>query len=266
MIFDSHAHYDDKAYDNDRHEIIMKARDEGVGLIMNIGSMVETSRRAVEIAKEYDFIYASTGVHPHYAEKLTDKDIDALASLASNPENSKKVKAIGEIGLDYHYDNSPRELQRKWFIRQLDMAKQLKLPVIIHSRDSAKDTLDILKNENAAVNGGVMHCFSGSRETMEAVVKMGFHVAFGGVVTFKKAVNVVEAVKHIPDSSLLIETDCPYLAPVPFRGERNYSGHLKYVVEKIADIRGTTAEHIEEITWNNAKQLFNIGPVQQQFI
>lgn len=258
MIFDSHAHYDDDRYDEDREDVLRMIQEQGVGLIMNAGSTEQTSRAAIELSKAYDFIYSSVGIHPHFVEKITDADIDTLAALATDPKNIDRVKAVGEIGLDYFYDNSPRDIQKVRFAQQIDMARQLSLPIIIHSRDATQDTLEILKRENASVNGGVMHCFAGSRETMEIVVKMGFYVGFGGAVTFKNAHNAVESVRHISEESLLIETDCPYLAPVPHRGERNHSGYLKLIIDKIAEIRETTPEHIEEVTWNNAKNLFRV--------
>ena len=254
MIFDSHAHYDDSRFDEDRDEIIMKAHREGVGLILNVGAGLDTSQKAIELAEKYDFIYASAGMHPHDVESLQEKDMATLYKMAAH----EKVMAIGEIGLDYFYDNSPRELQKKWFIQQLDVARQTKLPIIIHSRDATSDMLEIMKKENVKNIGGVVHCFSGGSETMEEIVKMGFYISFGGTVTFKNAAKVIGSVKNIPEERLLIETDCPYLSPEPQRGKRNYSSFLKFVIAKIADVRGTTTEYIEELTCKNAIDLFKI--------
>ena len=254
MIFDSHTHYDDDRYNEDRDEIILRTQSEGVGLIMNVGACLDTSQSSIELAEKYSFIYASVGIHPHVVENIKDGDMEKLYEMSLH----EKVMAIGEIGLDYFYDNSPRELQKRWFIRQIDIAKQAHLPIIIHSRDATGDLLKILKSENAGSTGGVLHCFSGSKETMNEVLKFGFYVAFGGAVTFKNAVRIRDAVKSIPDDKILIETVCPYLSPEPYRGKRNYSTYLRYVIEKIAEIRGTTSEYIEELTFNNAAELFKI--------
>ena len=254
MIFDSHAHYDDSRFDEDRNEIIMKTYREGVGLILNVGAGLDTSQKAIELAEKYDFIYASAGVHPHDVESLQEEDMAILYKMAEH----EKVMAIGEIGLDYFYDNSPRELQRKWFVQQLDVARQTKLPIIIHSRDATSDMLEIMRNESVKSIGGVVHCFSGSTETMKEIVKMGFHISFGGAVTFKNAVKALDSVKNIPEERLLIETDCPYLSPEPHRGKRNYSSYLKFVITKIAEVRGTTPEYIEKLTCKNAIDLFKI--------
>ena len=254
MIFDTHAHYDDKRFNEDRDAVLQKVRDAGVGLILNAGSSMKSSERSVALAQKYTYIFASVGVHPHNAEHVTDDDINTLMQMAKTSPD--RVCAFGEIGLDYYYDHSPRDLQVKAFRKQIDAAKQLELPVIIHSRDATKETLDILRSENAGENGGVLHCFSGSPEVMHEVVRMGFYVSFGGVVTFKNAVKAIASVREIPIERLLIETDCPYLAPTPFRGERNDSSYLSYVIEKIADIRAVSPEEIETRTFQNGLDLF----------
>lgn len=254
MLFDTHAHLDDERFDNDRKQIIEQCRAEGIELILNAGSNMNTSQKAIDIARGYDFIYASAGVHPHDVKSMDKNTIDELSKLASN----KKVKAIGEIGLDYHYDFSPRDVQKQRFMEQIDLAKQLKLPIIVHDRESHGDIMDIFKRMNVSGMGGVLHSFSGSAEMARECLKLGFYLSFSGSVTFKNAVKSVEAVKEIPLDMLLIETDSPYLTPVPHRGERNYPGYVRHVAEKIAEIKGISFEEVAQKTLENGKRLFNI--------
>ena len=250
MLYDSHAHYDDRQFDADRDEIIMKAHSEGVKFINNIASDMESSRKSIELAEKFDFVYATVGVHPSDVRGMTNKNIDELRKLAQH----KKVVAIGEIGLDYHYDDTSEEEQKLWFSPQLELAKELNLPVVIHDRESKGDCLRILKEHN--VKNGVVHCFSGSAETAKEILKMGLHISFTGVLTFKNARKAVEALKVVPMDRLMIETDCPYMSPEPYRGKRNYSGYVIKVAEKIAEIKGMTIEDVAEQTLQTAKRLF----------
>lgn len=253
MIFDSHAHYDDEQFDGDRDEVIKKCVSEGVGYILNASSDASSIEKTVALAQQYQCIYAAVGLHPHNANEFDDSILNKISTLC----RSSKVVAIGEIGLDYYYDFSPRNVQKQVFIRQLDLAMKLNLPVIIHMRDAAEDTLQILENYKNDIKG-VMHCFSGSSEVARILLNWGLHISIGGIITFKNAKKVCEALKAIPDERLLIETDCPYLSPEPFRGRRNDSSLLKYTIQKIAEIKGKEPEYIENITTENAKGLFAI--------
>lgn len=249
--FESHAHYDDKRFKEDREELLRELLPAcGVSHVINIGCDVKSSETSVRMAEKYDYIYAAVGVHPHELYDMSSQIIDKLRKLSEH----KKVVAIGEIGLDYYYDTHPREFQRFWFIQQLRLAEETGLPVVIHSREASQDTFDII--ERSKVRRGSIHCYSGSAEMAKEYVKMGFHIGVGGVVTFPNAKKLVEVVEAIPLESILIETDCPYLSPVPNRGKRNDSRNLKYVVDKIAEIKGVTPEKVSEITKNNAMTLF----------
>jgi TatD DNase family protein len=254
MLFDTHAHLDDGRFDEDRKRVIEQCRAEGIELILNAGSNVNTSLKSIALAKEFDFIYASVGVHPHDAKSMEDETIDILRDLAANP----KVKAIGEIGLDYHYDFSPRDVQKKRFMEQIDLAKQLKLPIIVHDRESHGDIMDIFHKMNVKDMGGVLHSFSGSVEMAKECLKLGFYLSISGPLTFKNNIKTVEVVKEIPLDMLLIETDSPYLTPVPHRGQRNYPGYVRYVAEKIAEIKGISFEEVAQKTLENGKRLFDI--------
>ena len=254
MLFDSHAHLDDNKFSADREEVIEKIKASGVEYVVNIGDDISSSRRSVILAKRHPFIYATVGVHPHNVESMTEADIEELKLLASE----EKVVAIGEIGLDYYYDNSPRDLQKKWFKRQIEMALELSLPIAIHNRDSNEDCMQILRGYDIKKIGGIMHCYSGSSEMAKELVKMGLCVSFAGPVTFKNNRRGVETVKEIPIEHILIETDCPYLAPEPKRGTRNDSSNVRYVAEKIAEIKGMTFEEVAKITCDNAKRVYKI--------
>lgn len=253
-MIDSHAHYDDERFDPDREEVLNECVRQGVTHIINAGSNIESSKKSIEFARKYPFMYAAAGVHPHDVSGCGPDTIDTLRELAK--EN--KVVAIGEIGLDYYYDFSPRDLQREWLAKQIGLARELKLPIIIHNRESHKDILDILKSENAKEVGGVFHCFSGSAEMAREVLNLGFRIGIGGTVTFKNARKTIEVVNYTPLDMLLTETDCPYLAPEPHRGKRNWSGFIRHVLEKISEIKGIDYSIAEEATANNAINLFRL--------
>ena len=252
MYFDSHAHYDDERFDEDRDELIEGLKMQGVSYVVNVAADMKSCHTSLELAHKYDFIYSSVGVHPHDVKDMTNQDMDEMRQLAKD----EKVVAIGEIGLDYYYDNSPREEQRIWFRKQLEMAKELDLPVIIHSREASEETFNIIME--SGVKEGVIHCFSGSLELAREYVKNGFYIGVGGSLTFKNAKKTVRVVEGIDLSHIVIETDCPYLTPVPHRGERNDSSYLKFVVEKIAEIKGISAEEVAKVTFENAKKIYRI--------
>lgn len=251
QYFESHAHYDDRKFREDREMLLGELLPaSGVSHIINIGCDVKSSETSLRLAEKYDYIHAAVGVHPHELYDMSSQTIDKLRKMSKHP----KCVAIGEIGLDYHYDTHPREFQRFWFIRQLRLAEETGLPVVIHSREASQETFDLI--QATKVRRGSIHCYSGSAEMAKDYVKMGFHIGVGGVVTFPNAKKLVEVVEAIPLESILIETDCPYLAPVPNRGKRNDSSNLKYVVEKIAEIKGISPEEVAKITEQNAKDLF----------
>ncbi|MFZ5353831.1 MAG: TatD family hydrolase [Bacillota bacterium] len=253
-LFDTHAHLDDKRFDEDRDSVIMQCMVDGVSLILNAGSNIDTSVKSVSLAEKYECIYASVGVHPHDASTMDKDSLSILAEMADNP----KVVAIGEIGLDYYYDFSPRDIQKQRFIEQIDLARQLKLPVIIHDRDSHGDVMDIFKKTKIEEVGGVLHSFSGSVEMARECLKMGLYISIAGPVTFKNAVKTLEVVKEVPMDMLLIETDSPYLTPVPHRGKRNYPGYVRFVAEKVAELKGISVEEVAQKTLENGKRFFRI--------
>lgn len=250
-IFDSHAHYDDEAFENDRNELIMQLNNNGIVNILNASSDIISSRNSVELAKKYPFFYAAVGVHPQSANEYDNKIEDELKELTK----FNKTVAIGEIGLDYHYDDIDKEIQLNTFENQLILAQKLNLPVIIHSRDATEDTLNLLKKYKPK---GVVHCFSGSAETANEIIKLGMYIGFTGVITFKNARRAIESAKVIPLNRLLVETDCPYMAPVPFRGNRCDSSMLSETITKLAEIKEISPQQIADITNLNAKNLFNI--------
>ena len=255
MLFDSHAHLNDARFDEDREALIQKLQEEHVDLVLNPGADIETSISSVELANKYDFIYAAVGVHPHDVKDLDDTAIDTLRKLATENE---KVVAIGEIGLDYYYDNSPREVQKEWFKKQIELANELKLPIIIHDRDAHQDTFEITKNTKSPEIGCVLHCYSGNVELAKEYVKMGCYISIPGTVTFKNNKKTREVAKEIPLEYLLIETDSPYMAPEPHRGKRNDPSLVAFVADKIAQEKGISYEKVCEATKENAKRLFNI--------
>ena len=254
MIFDSHAHYDDEAFDADRDELLTSMHANGVEYILNAGEAVKSSLAGVELGKKYDFIYSAAGIHPEHDEETTDEDIAEIEKIAIQ---NKKVRAIGEIGLDYHYEGYNKEKQIYIFKKQLEIAKKINLPVIIHSRDAAQECFDIIKESR--VNMGVIHCYSGSVEMAKEYIKIGFYIGIGGVVTYKNARKLVEVAEAIPIEKIVLETDCPYLAPSPFRGKRNNSSYIEFVAEKIEEIKGISYEKVCEITTENAKKLYDIN-------
>lgn len=254
MLFDTHAHYNDNRFKDDVDVVLSSMNNNGIGLIMNACSSIDEIEYITELCGRYDFMYGAVGVHPHEVENLCETDMETLKKYSANP----KIKAIGEIGLDYFYDNSPRDLQRKWFARQVELAKELGLPVIIHDRDAHKDTMDILRACNVRDCGGVFHCYAGSVEMAREILDWGMYIAFGGSLTFKKSVKPKEVAKYAPLDRIVTETDAPYLAPEPQRGRRNDSRYMHIVVQTIADIKGITYESAAEATYENGKRLFGI--------
>lgn len=252
-IFDSHAHYDDESFNEDREQVIKEIKEAGVIGVLNCGASMEGARFSAKLSKEYDFFYAAVGIHPENANELNNDTLKELRELASN----EKVKAIGEIGLDYYYEENPsKEVQKNVFRTQMKLAEELNLPVVIHDRDAHEDTLKILK-EFPKVKG-VLHCFSGSVEFSRECLKLGYYIGFTGVVTFKNAKKIVEVAKEVPLDRLLVETDCPYMAPTPFRGKRNRSDYIKYIIEKLSEIKGIPEEEISRITIENTKRMLTI--------
>ncbi|MHC1696232.1 MAG: TatD family hydrolase [Eubacteriales bacterium] len=251
-IFDSHAHYDDDRYDPDREEVLQKVFGGGVSHVINIGSSLENSYDSVSLAERYPTIYASVGVHPHEAGTTPEDTLERLRGLLRHP----KVVAVGEIGLDYYYDNTVRPVQREWFKKQMELARDTGYPVVIHDRDAHAEVYDILKSFPEV--RGVVHCYSGSAEMARELLKLGYYIAFGGVVTFKNAKKSHEALMEVPLERLLIETDAPYLAPTPHRGERNDSSLLPYIVDAIAGVKGVSGDEIVWRTAQNTSELFGI--------
>ena len=253
MLFDTHAHYDDERFDGDREALLAGMPEKNVGLIVNPGCDISSSRTAVALAESFDFVYAAVGIHPENCGDFEPGMIDQLRQMAKNP----RVVAIGEIGLDYYWaENPPRELQQEVLRRQLRLAEELDLPVIIHDRDAHRDTLEIVR-EFPQVRG-VFHCFAGSAEMARELIKMGWMLSFNGAVTFKNAKKAPEVIAAVPLEKLMIETDAPYLTPVPHRGERNDSSYVRLVAEKIAQIKGLTPEEVEKATWENGRRFFGV--------
>ncbi|MBD5588468.1 TatD family deoxyribonuclease [Clostridium botulinum] len=258
-IFDAHAHYDDEAFDEDRSEVIKELEDFGILGVLNCGSSLDTSKTSVELSNKYNFFYAAVGVHPENAEEINEKTLNKIEALSEN----EKVKAIGEIGLDYYYEENPkRDIQIKAFKKQMELAKKLNLPVVIHDRDAHKDTLDIIK-QFPNVKGEV-HCFSGSVEFAKQCVDLGYYIGVTGVVTFKNAKKIVEVIKSVPMDRILVETDCPYMAPTPLRGKRNRSEYIKYMIDKIAEIKEISSEEVTSQILINIKDLFNIDVIKNK--
>ncbi|MFA6074833.1 MAG: TatD family hydrolase [Negativicutes bacterium] len=253
-LFDSHAHLDDERFDTDRAAVIERARAAGMSGIINAGADMSSSRRSIDLANEHAIIYAAVGIHPHDAKLATEDDYLQLERWVIT---EKRVVAIGEIGLDYHYDFSPREVQQRVFIRQLQLAKRVDKPIIIHNRESHADMLEILRIHATGLRG-VFHCFSGSVEMLNLLLKMDLYISVGGPVTFANAKKLLEVVKHIPIDRLLIETDCPYLTPVPYRGKRNEPVYVEFAASKIAEILELSTETVVSATTRNAQTLFNI--------
>ena len=253
MLFDTHAHMDDEAFSTDREELLASLPGQGLALVMNPGCSLASSRNASQLSQIYDYIYAAVGSHPDVADEVNAEVLEEYRRLvAENP----KIKAIGEIGLDYHYEDIPREIQLKAFRMQMELARELKLPVIVHERDAHEDGMKVV-DEFPQVTG-VFHCYSGSAEMAKELVKRGWYIGFTGVLTFKNARKAVEVAKSIPIDRIVLETDCPYMSPEPFRGKRNDPGKLYRMAEKLAEIRGMTVEEIHAVTTENGKRLYRM--------
>ncbi len=254
LIFDTHSHYDDSAYDDDRDELLSSMKAGGVGYIVDISASIQDMQHILELTQRYDFMYAAAGLHPTEAPEFNDENFSAVTEMLHH----EKVMAVGEIGLDYHYEDTNKTLQKEWFAAQIALAKQEKCPIVVHSREAAADTLDMIKSEGARDVGGVIHCFSYEKEMARLYLDMGFYIGIGGVLTFKNARKLVEVVQYMPMEQMLLETDCPYLAPVPHRGERNDSTMIRYVVDKIAEIKGIDRQKIISTTTANARKMYRI--------
>lgn len=255
MIFDSHAHYDDEKFDEDRERLLDSMRARGIGYIVNVGSDIEACKKTIELTKRFTYVYGAVGVHPNCVDELDEQNLDWLKRAAKK----LKIVAVGEIGLDYHWDEPSPDIQKKWFEAQLEMAQNLNMPVIIHSRDAAADTLNIMKAHNAGNIGGVVHCFSYGVEMAREYLNMGMYIGVGGVVTFKNARKLKEVVEYVPIESILLETDCPYLSPEPNRGRRNSSISLPYIVNAVAEIKNMTPREVIDITCKNAIRMYGIN-------
>lgn len=253
IFYDTHAHYDDGRFDSDRETLLPELYRQGIGLINTIGTDIPSSRASIDLAEQYPFIYAVVGGWPGNVGDMTEADLEEYRSMAQH----KKVVAIGEIGLDYYYDDVPRDIQKHWFDRQMALAAELQMPVVVHNRDAHGDSMDMVRKWAGRVTG-VFHCFSGSAEMAQELTKLGWYVSFTGVVTFKNARRALEAVAATPMDRIMIETDAPYLAPVPYRGRRNHSGYVPEVAKKIAEIKGMTLEEVAKITTENGKRFFRI--------
>ena len=253
MIFDTHAHMDDRAFEEDREELLSRLPQEGIALLMNPGCSQASSLAAVELAKRYDYLYAAVGSHPDAADEVNEAALDCYRSLCrENP----KVKAIGEIGLDYHYEDIPRDIQQRAFRAQMALAREENLPVIVHEREAHEDSMNIVAEFPEVT--GVFHCYSGSLEMAKWLIDRGWYIGFGGVLTFKNARKALEVAANIPLERIVLETDCPYMAPEPFRGKRNDPGKLYRVAEKLAQLRGLTAEEVQAVTLETGKALYRI--------
>ena len=252
MLFDTHAHLNDPAFDADREAVLLGLREKGVEYVMNVGCCLESSKDCIAMAEKYPFVYASVGTHPDSAQEVNEEVLEQYRQMAQHP----KVLAIGEIGLDYYYETVPRETQQKAFRMQMELARELKMPVIIHERDAHDDGMRIVKEFKDVT--GVFHCYSGSAEMARQLVNMGWYIGFTGVLTFKNARKAVETAQRIPLDRIVLETDCPFMAPEPFRGKRNDSGYLYRMAEKLAEIRGISVEEVHAVTTENAKRLYRM--------
>ncbi|OPZ93973.1 MAG: putative deoxyribonuclease YcfH [Firmicutes bacterium ADurb.Bin419] len=254
MLFDTHAHYDDEKFTEDRYEVIENAHRSGISYIINAATDLKSCEESLAFARKYEYVYAAVGIHPHEVGDIDDITLLKLSELAKED----KVVAIGEVGLDYYYDTAPRETQRHWFAKQINLARDLMLPIIVHDRDAHQDSVDIIKSQKACDIGGVFHCYSGSMEMAKELVDYNFYISVGGSLTFKNARKLLEVVRWIPIDRLLIETDSPYLTPEPHRGKRNDSSYVRFVAEKVAEIKQMDYEEVAEATLKNAKELFKI--------
>lgn len=253
-FFDSHAHYNDERFEENRDELIKEIYSEGITKIVNAGYSLESSKKAIEIADNYDFMYTTAGISPNDIDDFKEEYLNEIKELAEN----KKVVAIGEIGLDYHWNTENKDLQKYVFISQIKIANELKLPIVIHTREAIYDTLDILKNQIKCEKNGVFHCCPLNVDLVREGLKLGFYISFAGPITFKNSKNADEIIKKVPLDRILIETDSPYLSPEPLRGKRNDSRNVKYMAQKIADVKGISLEEVARETYNNAKNIFEI--------
>lgn len=255
MIFESHAHYDDEAFDEDRELILGKELPAaGIDTVINVGASLNSCKKTLDLMEMYPYIYGAIGIHPSDTGDLNEENFAGLKEWCTK----EKVVAVGEIGLDYHYDEPKKDVQKEWFVKQLHLAKEIGKPVIIHSRDAAKDTMDIMTIEHAEEIGGVVHCYSYTKEVAKTFLDMGFYFGIGGVVTFSNGKKLKETVEILPMDRILLETDCPYLAPTPNRGKRNSSLYIPFIAEEIAKIKGISVEEVYKITSDNGKRLFRI--------
>ncbi len=254
MIFDTHTHYNDKKYDSDREEQLSSLKEAGVDRIVNISASWQDLQDTLVLVEKYPFIYGAVGLHPDHVGEMTEDRFEQLRAYCQRPG----IVAVGEIGLDYHWDVEPRDYQKEMFKRQLRLAVEEDMPVVIHSRDAARDTFDIMKKEHAGTTGGIIHCYSGSVEMAREYVKLGYYLGIGGVVTFKNSRVLKAVTEEIPLSHLVLETDCPYLAPTPYRGKRNSSVYLHLVAEAIASLKGISVKEVEEVTYANAMEVYRI--------
>ncbi len=254
MIFETHAHYEDEAFDIDREELLDRLPKQGIEYVVDICSSVDSVERVLKLAEQYPFIYAAVGIHPEDAKELNEENFAWLREKAMHP----KSVAIGEIGLDYYWDTTDRDTQKKWFERQMELARELKLPLVIHSRDAANDTYHMLKDARAEELGAIIHCFSYSVEQARQYLSMGFYLGIGGVITFTNARKLKEVVEYAPIEQLVLETDCPYLAPVPYRGKRNDSTYLTYIAQQIAELKKMDYEEVIRVTSENAKRFYHL--------
>ena len=254
MIFDTHAHYDDDAFDEDRDVLLSGMGEQNVEYIVNVGASMASSERSIKLAEKYPFVYATVGVHPDEVGELDEEKFTKLREWTAH----EKVKAVGEIGLDYYWDKEKHDLQKHWFMRQMELASEVKLPMIVHSREAAKDTLDMVIAAKPLNLSGIIHCYSYSVEIAREYLNMGYYLGIGGVLTFKNAKKLKEVAEYTPLSQIVLETDCPYLAPVPFRAKRNDSSKLSYVAEELAAIKQIPVEEVIRITNENGRRLYNI--------
>ena len=255
MIFDTHAHYDDEAFDSDREELLGKLPEAGIGRVVNIAASSESIDECLDLAHRFPHVYCALGIHPEHCADMNEELLEEIRLKLGD----EKAVAVGEIGLDYYWPEPDREIQKHWFARQLQLAAEVDMPVVIHSREAAADTMRIMKENHAERTGGVVHCYSYSAELAKEFVKMGFYIGIGGVLTFKNARKLVEVAGEIPLEHLLLETDCPYLAPVPYRGKRNSSLYLPYVVEKLAQIKEIPEEEVIRVTEENAEKMYRLN-------
>lgn len=254
FIFDTHAHYDDEAFAPDRDELLKSLPENGIAKVVNVGASLASCERTIELMNRYPYVYGAIGIHPSDTAELNEENFALLRQQAL----LEKCVAVGEIGLDYYWDEPDREIQKNWFVRQLSLAREIEKPVIIHSRDACRDTVDIMTAEKCGEIGGVVHCYSYTKETAKIFLDMDFFFGIGGVVTFNNAKKLKEAVEYIPMDKIVLETDCPYLAPVPNRGKRNSSLNLPYVVETIAALKNITPDEVRAAAWENAHRLYRM--------